>query len=385
MKLTDHFNDKQRSSDIKVYLVGGAVRDRLLGLPVSERDWVVVGASSSRMKSLGFQSVGKDFPVFLHPKTKEEYALARQEKKVAPGYHGFEFNSDSSVTLEEDLKRRDLTINAIAEDENQHLIDPYGGAQDLQNRILRHVSSAFRDDPVRVLRVARFLARFSSLGFCIDEKTLSLMRDVVTAGEMDTLVPERIFAELKKALATKAPHKFIEALNSCEATARVFPAFSALTDDKQELSLIALQNAVSLTDDLAIRFAALCHQLSEPALTQLCETIRCPKLYRDNARSAIRLLDTYIKFDGSDAATLQLLKALDAFRRPQQLASFLTVMRAVTTNKPGNDQKSHFLQTALTQCQAIDTAQLIAAGYKGKQLGEELHQQRLNTIRQLFF
>jgi len=213
---------------MEVYLVGGAVRDGLLGLPVRERDWVVVGARPEDLERQGYMPVGREFPVFLHPQTKEEYALARLERKVAPGYRGFTTRSSADVTLEEDLKRRDLTINAIAQAPSGEIIDPYGGQQDLQARVLRHVSEAFVEDPVRILRLARFAARFADLGFSVAEETLTLMRKMVASGEVDALVPERVWQETERALGESRPDVFFQTLRDCGALAVIFPEIDAL-------------------------------------------------------------------------------------------------------------------------------------------------------------
>ena len=213
---------------MKTYRVGGCVRDRLLNLTIKDRDWVVVGASPEEMLKQGFKAIGKDFPVFLHPKTKEEYALARTERKTGPGYTGFEFHATADVTLEEDLQRRDLTINALAETDSGEIIDPYHGQQDLHDRILRHVSSAFAEDPVRILRVARFAARYAELGFTVAEETMALMQDMVEQGEVDALVPERVWQEMQKALSEKAPARFIEVLRECGALKKLLPEVDCL-------------------------------------------------------------------------------------------------------------------------------------------------------------
>ena len=250
---------------MKSYLVGGAVRDWLLGRPVKERDWVVVGETPDSMKARGFQSVGRDFPVFLHPETKEEYALARTERKTAPGYRGFIVHAEPEVTLEEDLRRRDLTINAMALDTEGRLIDPYGGARDLEKRLLRHVSPAFGEDPVRILRLARFAARFAPLGFRVAAETLDLMRAMVAAGEVDALVPERVFAELAKALAEPEPGAFFEVLRACGALARLFPEIDRLFGvpqppehhpeiDTGVHTLLVLAQAAKLSADPVVRF-----------------------------------------------------------------------------------------------------------------------------------
>ena len=259
---------------MKTYLVGGAVRDELLGYPYKERDWVVVGATVDEMLAAGFQQVGKDFPVFLHPETKEEYALARTERKTAAGYKGFDVHASPDVTLEEDLVRRDLTINAIAKDEHGEVIDPYHGVGDIEERLLRHVSSAFSEDPVRILRIARFLARYAHLGFSIADETMQLMRTMVDNGEVDALVPERVWQEMHKALTERTPSRFIEVLRECGALARILPELDALFGVPQpeehhpEIdtgihTLLVLQQACKLSDDADVRFAALMHDLGK--------------------------------------------------------------------------------------------------------------------------
>src|SRR5690242_10096638 len=253
---------------MKTYLVGGAVRDRLLGLPVLERDWVVVGTTPAELAALGYRSVGKDFPVFLHPDTKEEHALARTERKTGKGYHGFEFHAEPGVTLEDDLKRRDLTLNAIAEDPDGKLIDPYGGARDIEARLLRHVSPAFAEDPVRVLRAARFAARFAPLGFKVAPETLALMRAMTENGEVDALVPERVWQETLKALGCERPSVYFQVLRDCGAPAKVFPEVDRLFGVPQppkwhpEIDtgvhvMLVLDQAARLSGELAVRYAAL--------------------------------------------------------------------------------------------------------------------------------
>ena len=249
---------------MKIYLVGGAVRDKLLGLPVKDRDWVVVGATPEDMLELGYQQVGKDFPVFLHPQTKEEYALARTEKKTGLGHTAFSIDAAPTVTLEEDLLRRDLTINAMAEDSEGHLIDPYGGQEDLKNKILRHVSPAFSEDPLRVLRVARFSARFAHLGFEVAQETLLLMQHLVNNNELSSLTAERVWQEVRRAIGEITPAFFFLTLRECYALGVVMQEIESLFGislEKARLSLMALTKASELTPDTAIRFAALCHEL----------------------------------------------------------------------------------------------------------------------------
>jgi tRNA nucleotidyltransferase (CCA-adding enzyme) len=298
---------------MKVYEVGGAVRDELLGLPVTERDWVVVGASAAELEAQGFKRVGRDFPVFLHPASGEEYALARTERKTAPGYTGFAFDAAPTVTLEDDLKRRDLTINAIARAESGELVDPWSGRADLAARVLRHVSPAFREDPLRVLRVARFAARFAPLGFTVAPETLELMKEIVAAGEMEALRAERVWQETVKGLATERPDVYFETLRACGALARVFPEVDALFGvpqveqwhpeiDAGVHTMMALRMAAQLRGSEPVRFAVLVHDLgkattpqellprhhahearSEQLLEELCARLPVPNRFRDLA------------------------------------------------------------------------------------------------------
>ena len=303
---------------MKVYLVGGAVRDRLLGRKVGERDYVVIGATPEEMRSQGFLQVGSDFPVFLHPQTHAEYALARTERKTAPGYRGFAVQSDATVTLEEDLRRRDLTINALAEDADGNIIDPYGGLRDLEQRVLRHVSEAFCEDPVRVLRVARFAARFADLGFRVAEETETLMRRMVQAGEVDALVPERVWKELERALGEPEPDHFFTTLEDCGALERLFPELARLRGvpqpanwhpevDTWRHTLLTLQQATRLSPEPEVRFAALTHDLGKGTTPReqwprhrgheergvdliegLCQRLKAPRRFRDLARMVAR-------------------------------------------------------------------------------------------------
>ena len=259
---------------MKIYKVGGCVRDHLLGLPIVDIDWVVTGTTVDNMRSAGYQTVGKDFPVFLHPKTKQEYALARSERKTAPGYHGFDFNTDPTITIEQDLLRRDLTINAIAEDEDGNLIDPYGGQADIEKRILRHVSDAFVEDPVRVLRVARFAARFNHLGFKLAPETIQLIREIGTSGELGTLVAERVWSEMSRALGESNPSIFFETLRECDVLASLFPEIDNLYGVPQTAKyhpeidtgihvMMALEKSAELNFDNETRFAVLMHDLGK--------------------------------------------------------------------------------------------------------------------------
>jgi tRNA nucleotidyltransferase (CCA-adding enzyme) len=329
---------------MQVYLVGGAVRDRLLGLPVRERDWVVVGATPQELLALGYTPVGKDFPVFLHPETKEEYALARTERKTGPGYTGFAVHADPDVTLAEDLLRRDLTINAMAETPDGRLIDPYGGRDDLDKGILRHVSPAFTEDPVRILRIARFAARFSRQGFHVAHETNRLLRTMVTSGEVDQLVPERVWAEFVKALAEPVPVRFFEVLHGCGALARLFPELEPLYPAAGHAAktpihtiLPVLQAAVRLSEEAAVRWAALICDinntapgtLDKPRLIALCERLRSPNASRELALLALQFRRQVHDIAGlAPSAVLELLTALDALRRGDRLDDFLLVCEA---------------------------------------------------------
>ncbi len=380
-----------------VYLVGGAVRDKRLGQPVSERDWVVVGATPEEMLKQGYTPVGKDFPVFLHPETRDEYALARTERKTGPGYTGFDTCADTDITLEQDLLRRDLTINAMAETPEGDLIDPYGGLDDLENGVLRHVSPAFSEDPVRILRVARFAARFAHWGFHVAHETNALMRHMVGAGEVDHLVPERVWAELVKALAEKTPARFFDVLYGCGALTKLFPEVEPLyiAADRPghgpgDDTFPVLLAAVDLSDDPAIRCAALvCDTgLDIPALEPLCDRLRAPNAYRELASHAISYRGrVHAIADQSASDVLDLLAALDAFRRPQRFEDFLQVCRADARAHPhehdGRYPQAELLQRACAAARAVDTGAIAGAGLSGPAIGQALREQRIKTIELL--
>ncbi len=311
---------------MQVYLVGGAVRDELLGRPVAERDWVVVGATPEEMERLGYRPVGRDFPVYLHPQTHEEYALARRERKVAPGYRGFTTQFSPQVSLEEDLQRRDLTINAMARDTHDRLIDPFGGQADVERRLLRHVSPAFVEDPVRILRVARFAARFAGLGFSVAPETLVLMRHMVDNGEVHALVPERVWRELERALAEPQPEACFETLQACGALAVLLPELQWSEHERR-----ALQYAVSLSADPAVRFAALLGSLAQPTIDALAQRLRVPNEYRELALLTARLGTRLAQAAQLDAAgLLDLLEAADALRRGERFRKLLLATEATT-------------------------------------------------------
>jgi tRNA nucleotidyltransferase (CCA-adding enzyme) len=304
---------------MQVYLVGGAVRDELLGRPVKERDWVVVGATPAEMERLGYRAVGREFPVFLHPETKEEYALARLERKTGPGYRGFITEYSPAVTLEQDLQRRDLTINAMARGTDNALIDPYGGRDDLARRQLRHVSPAFGEDPVRVLRVARFAARFAELGFTVADATRALMRTMVDQGEVAALVPERVWREMERALGEPTPELFFDTLADCGALPVVLPGLCWSEPDRA-----ALRAATVLSADESVRFAALAAGSPLAAIVTLCQRLRVPSRFSELATLSARWHERLAQADALDApAMLDLLEAVDALRRPERFERLL--------------------------------------------------------------
>jgi tRNA nucleotidyltransferase (CCA-adding enzyme) len=321
---------------MQVYLVGGAVRDELLGRAVRERDWVVVGATPAELEHAGYRAVGQDFPVFLHPDSHEEYALARLERKIAPGYRGFAIESSPAVTLEEDLRRRDLTINAMARGADGKLIDPFGGQADLRSRLLRHVSAAFAEDPVRILRVARFAARFAGLGFTVAPETLALMRAMVSAGEANALVSERVWRELELALGTAHPERAFEVLRECGALAVIVPELAQ--SPHLPLGLAALRCAANGVEDATatpLRWATLLAALPVSDIEAICTRLRSPTEHRQLALLSARL-GAWLRSDGRSPVRvaadpewlLGLLELADAFRRPERFAQWLAVLDA---------------------------------------------------------
>ncbi|MGH8131619.1 MAG: multifunctional CCA addition/repair protein [Steroidobacteraceae bacterium] len=400
---------------MRVYLVGGAVRDRLLGLPVRERDWVVVGAQPQELQRAGYTPVGREFPVFLHPQTHEEYALARLERKVAPGYRGFTTEVSAGVTLEEDLKRRDLTINAMAESEAGEVIDPYGGQADLAARVLRHVSEAFVEDPVRILRVARFAARYAGLGFHIAAETLALMRRMTTAGEVGALVPERVWHETERALGEAHPDVFFETLRACGALAVIFPEIEALFGVPQpprwhpEIDtgvhvMLAVRCAASLGASAAVRFAVLTHDLGKartprarwpshpgheelgvPLIEALCDRLKVPNGHRELAILAARQHTLVHRAAELKAATiLTLLENCDALRRPERFAELLVACEADARGRTGKELEPYpqaaYLQTALAATAAVTLTAEERHGLTGAAIGEELRRRRLSAV-----
>lgn len=352
----------------QVYLVGGAVRDRLLKLPVIDQDWVVTGATPEQLEQQGFQQVGKQFPVFLHPKTKEEYALARREKKQGQGYTGFICDFSPNITLEEDLERRDLTINAIAQNEEGQLIDPFHGQQDLHDRLLRHVSNAFVEDPLRVLRVARFAARFQSFGFNVADETMSLMQQISDSGELNSLSPERIWRELEKALATDHPQTFFKVL----AKANAMPIlFSNLTWSEQDNSEDALR---SLTNTQ--RWAIICRHTQLQDLKALHQTLRCPNQYKllaEQVRDFLENRQVCMTAENWEAW----LMSVNAIKKPQPFEKLIQVISLITQT---NLKDWLTLRNTIAK---VNAASLIKQGYAGAELGEALKQERVRNLAAL--
>jgi tRNA nucleotidyltransferase (CCA-adding enzyme) len=400
---------------MRVYLVGGAVRDRLLGLPVRERDWVVVGGDPLELQRAGYRSVGREFPVFLHPETHEEYALARRERKVGPGYRGFTTQFSADVTLEEDLGRRDLTINAMAESDAGVLIDPYGGQADLAARRLRHVSDAFVEDPVRILRVARFAARFASLGFRVAPETLELMRRMTAAGEVAALVPERIWQETARALDEADPEVFFETLRACGALKVIFPEVDALFGVPQpprwhpEIDtgvhvMLALRCAARRGASNTVRFAALTHDLGKactprdrwpshhgheeagvPLIEDLCARLKVPNGHRELAVLTARHHTlVHRAAELKPATVLRLLEDCDAFRRPERFAELLLACEVDARGRTGREHEPYpqaaYLAAARTAAAGVTLSEAERDGLAGKRIGEEIRRRRLAAI-----
>jgi len=400
---------------MKTYLVGGAVRDELLDYPHKEKDWVVVGATPEDMLAAGFQQVGKDFPVFLHPETKEEYALARTERKTSPGYKGFDVHATPDVTLEQDLLRRDLTINAIAKDEAGEIIDPFNGLQDIHDRILRHVSPAFAEDPVRILRVARFAARYLHLGFIVADETMQLMKQMVEDGEVDALVPERVWQEMEKALGERSPSRFIEVLRDCGALERILPELDRLFGVPQpeehhpEIdtgihTLMVLHQACRLSDDTEVRFAALMHDLGKGVTPEsewphhieheargadivldVCKRLRIPNEYRDLAERTARFhLHYHRALELKPSTVVNTLEQLDAFRKPQRFEKFLLASEADARGRPGHEDSTFpqgaYFRTAFEQAQKVDIRSLVEQGYSNKELADRIREERARLV-----
>jgi tRNA nucleotidyltransferase (CCA-adding enzyme) len=402
---------------MNIYLVGGAVRDELLGYPFSERDWVVVGATPEEMLNQGFSQVGRDFPVFLHPKTKEEYALARTERKQGVGYTGFAVFADPSVSLEDDLLRRDLTINAIAKSSVGEYIDPYGGLDDIEHRVLRHISPAFAEDPLRVLRVARFAARYAHLGFTVAEDTLALMSELCRGEELLALSPERVWRETEKALSEKSPRVFFEVLRTCGGLNTLFPELDALFGVPQNPvshpeidcgihSLMVLEQAALLSGDSAIRYAALVHDLGKaatppdqwprhqgheqatlPLLASLADRIKVPNRVALLAQKVAKFHTVLHGLVDQSPALLQtMLVELGVYRQGGMLNEFILCCLADHRGRTGFEEQPYpqaeQLRSMVEECCALQSQTLIEQGFEGKAIGEQLTLQRKQIISQ---
>lgn len=386
---------------MKIYLVGGAIRNQLLNLPIKDRDWMIVGATPEQLLAQGFLQVGQDFPVFLHPKTKEEYALARTERKSGQGYKGFAFDFNPNITLEEDLIRRDLTINAIAQDEAGQIHDPFNGILDLKNRALRHISDAFREDPLRVLRVARFAAEFYELGFSIAPETLELMQRISQSNELQALTIERIWIETEKALHTQHPEVYFLTLKQCGALKILFPEIDSLYSiqapvlhcNLAELTLNGLQKISSQTTDLTLRFSALTQhiglnhanndQLSNRVLNTFLNRLKVPNDYKKKAtRYHLLFWFLFLESDLSSKQALDLLYQLNIWKESNNLEEFAKILLAFTPTNNIQTMQSRInnLFSAFDVTQKIDAQQMIQQGFKGKAISEQLFIARLNQL-----
>lgn len=402
---------------MKTYLVGGAVRDGLLKLPVKDKDWVVVGATPEMMLEQGYQQVGRDFPVFLHPDSREEYALARTERKSGSGYTGFVTWFAPDVTLEQDLQRRDLTINAIAQDENGQYIDPYQGRADLEKRLLRHVSAAFIEDPLRVLRVARFAARYAHLSFRIADETLALMREMTAGGELAHLTAERVWKETENALCTPNPHVYFQVLRDCGALAVLFPEIDRLFGvpapakwhpeiDTGIHTLMTVAIAAQLTPEVDVRFATLCHDVGKgltppekwpshpghglagvPLVEDICRRLRVPNAIRDLSVLVAEFHDVVHTIEKQAAERLvALFDRMDAWRKPQRVNQLAQTSEADARGRAGwenNDYpQGRYLNEVFRIVQAVSTKEVVEAGFQGLQVREELTRRRIVALEQ---
>ena len=431
-------NSEIKNSQLNTYLVGGAVRDKLLNRPIKDKDYLVVGASVEEMKKLGYQQVGKDFPVFLHPKTKAEYALARTERKEGQGYTGFSCYFAPDVTIEEDLKRRDLTVNAMAMHVNGEIIDPYNGQKDLNDRILRHVSDAFIEDPLRVLRVARFAARYHKYGFTIAEETLSLMQKISASGELKSLTPERVWQEMQLSLAdggassntnsdtpSGSPEVFFEVLKQCNALAELWPELDVLWGIPNPAlwhpeicsgihTMMVLKQAVLLTQNLpveksdyktAVRFAALCHDLGKgitsdklwpshkgheksglPLVEKICQQLKVPSHYKQLALKVCEFhLHCHKAFELKASTLLKMFDQLDIWRKPQEFDFFLIACKSDFLGRLGFDNRPYpqeqYLQAAVKAAREVTAKAFVEQGLKGPAIKEAMAEARLEAIK----
>ncbi|MGD8112085.1 multifunctional CCA addition/repair protein [Vibrio sp. TRT 17S01] len=411
-------NNSFRGRKVQVYLVGGAVRDLLLNIAVYDKDWVVVGSSPKQMLEAGFTPVGKDFPVFLHPTTKEEHALARTERKTGSGYTGFECHFAADVTLEEDLLRRDLTINAIAQDKNGDLIDPYGGKADLQNRILRHVSDAFTEDPLRVLRVARFAAKLSHLGFTIAPETIALMKQIAQSGELQCLTPERVWQEWYKSLSTQDPQVFLSVLRECGALKIVLPELDCLFGVPQPVqwhpeidtgihTLMVAKQAAQLSTSLPVRFASQVHDLGKGVtpesewpshkrhcytgiklIQELCQRVKVPNEFRDLALIVCEQHSNIHRAAELKPATkLKVLNSFDVWRKPDRLENILLCCQADHAGRLGCESNPYpqkeIFKRSYQAALSVEVKDIIKDGFKGAAIREEMEKRRIQAIKNL--
>ena len=417
--LTLDLLNNQQNRSMQIYLVGGAVRDKLLNYPVIEQDWVVVGATPKDLIDKGFKQVGKDFPVFLHPETGDEYALARTERKSGAGYYGFEVFTSKEVSLEDDLIRRDLTINAMALDDNERLFDPYNGKQDLENKILRHISPAFSEDPLRVFRVARFAARYHHLGFTIAPGTKELMIQLSKSGELKALNAERIWKETSRALGEKSPQIYFQTLKDCGGLVDWFPEIDCLWGipnpekwhpeiDTGVHTMMVLEQCALLTEDSVTRYAALCHDLGKgetpheqwpshrghekegvTVIEKMSSRIKAPMVYVQLAKIVSEFhLHLHRVEDLTPKTIVKVLERTDAFRKPERFEQLLIACEADYRGRTGFEKRdypqSDIMRKAHLTCQNISTKEIVEAGYTGAQIGKEIHRQRVSLVKHLY-
>lgn len=403
---------------MQIYLVGGAVRDKLLNYPVLDNDWVVVGATPQQLLDLRYKQVGKDFPVFLHPDNGEEYALARTERKSGKGYYGFEVFAAPEVTLEQDLERRDLTINAIAMDSKQNLVDPFNGQQDIRSKLLRHVSPAYAEDPLRVLRTARFAARFHHLGFRIAPETQQLMTNLAASGELKNLTAERVWQETEKALSERSPQVYFEVLRECGGLTDWFPEIECLWGipnpeqwhpeiDTGIHTMMVLEQSCLLSEDTATRYAALCHDLGKgvtpkdmwpshrgheklgvPIIDTLSKRLKVPVKHNQLAKMASEFhLHLHRVEELTPKTIVKVLERTDSFRKKDRFEQFLLACEADFRGRTGFENRpypqANIMRKAQAVCKSISIKEIIAEGYHGKQVGEEIHRQRVSRVKHM--
>lgn len=407
--------DTEITSDLNVYLVGGAVRDKLLNREIVERDWLVIGASVDKMLQLGFNQVGKDFPVFLHPQSKEEYALARTERKQGKGYTGFACYAEPDVTIEQDLLRRDLTVNAIAQAEDGTMIDPYNGQADIKNKLLRHVSPAFAEDPLRVLRVARFSARYHYLDFSVAPETMQLMTEMALTGELNNLTPDRVWKEFSRSLEEQNPEVFIEVLRSCGALAVLWPSLDALWGvpnpeqhhgeiDSGIHTMMVLKQAVKFSNHIAVRFAALCHDLGKGltpkdkwpshhgheksglALVKvICKKFKVPNQVKRLSFLVCEFhLHSHRAVELNPKTVLTLFDKLDVWRKADDFELFLLACHADSSGRLGKEQSAYpqadYLRQALSACKQVTAKEFVEQGLKGPAIKEAMNKAKIDEI-----